>query len=398
MSQIAEDGTYKVEAQADRHDANEVSGKLAYIYQKGTRDKDGNEIDLRLTPGDLQDVGKGEMIDLVPNAQLREHAPRYDPESGELVRDLELQGHGGLPVDPQAIPMAKATINYASGATVARHTLLRSFVNLLSPLNIAVMVGVLLMHVLLWPVMLVVFAGIMFLIVAIPFIAGGILAHYGNVVEEVGMFERDELPRPLRDVGWHEDLWGPFSNVLGSLLICYGPALLVPMLAHRLPVLHSTGFGLALVLGAIGTFFLPAVLLTLQCGGTILNLRPDRVFTVVAACGKDYWVATLLWVLAAPLYLWGWLGTSLAIASAVHSSSLPGWLTSWGIVVPALIAGIFVMHLFCVKVGYLYRLHYHGFPWVLQRHVSTRKDSKPAGPGPSRRYVRQARVQPLKRN
>jgi hypothetical protein len=389
LLQIAEDGTYKLDAEASGADTDQTARKLAYIYQKGTRDAQGNEIDLRTTPQDLMAVGTGEMIPLVPPAQLREHAPRYDPETGELISELDLNGHADPPVNPAAIPMAKATINYASGNTIARHSLLRIVVNLLSPLNIAVMFGVLCIHVVLWPLSLLLYLGILFFIIAIPFIAGGILAHYGNVIEEIGIFERDELPRPLRDLGWHEDLWRPFSSVLGSLIICYGPAIVLPILSHRISALDAIGSGLAMVCGVIGAFFLPAVVLTLQCGGTILNLRPDRVFTTIISCGKDYLVATGLWVFASFLYLWGWMGTTLAMVNAVHTLALPASLTSWTVVLPALCAGIFAMHVFCVEIGMLYRLHHEGFPWVLQKHVPTKKDpkqivpSRPSGPRPA---------------
>jgi hypothetical protein len=158
------------------------------------------------------------------------------------------------------------------------------------------------------------------------------------------------------------------------------------------------GLGLALVCAAIGTFFFPAVLLTLQCGGTSLNLRPDRIMRVIGACGREYLITCAVWVLAGLLYIWGWVGTSLATADAMNPLNLPRWLTSWSFVVPVLVAAIFVMHFFCMCLGMLYRLHYEKFPWVLQRHIRTKKTPQSAGLPPSRRRAGPTRVLPAERN
>ena len=46
----------------------------------------------------------------------------------------------------------------------------------------------------------------------------------------------DELPRPLRQMGWLEDLWGPFVHTAGALMIAFIPA----FLAWRSPTLPQT--------------------------------------------------------------------------------------------------------------------------------------------------------------
>lgn len=396
LAQIAADGTYKIEAPAPRRDPDAVAADLAYIYQKGVRDADGNEIDLRLTPEERALAGVAEPIPLADEAGPVEHGPRYDPETGELIETIELQDSGhGAPIDPSTIPMARAVFNYASGQAARRPGFIRLFVDLLTPINLAVMLGVYGMHVLLWPLLMVVLAGIMLVVVAVPFVFGGILAHYGNVIEEFGPFERDELPRPLRDVGWYEDLWAPFCNVFCSLILCYGPILLIPIASHRIPMLRPIEWAVVVACGGIGTFFFPAVLLTLQTSGTILNLRPDRVLAVIGACGRDYFVTLVVWVIAGGLYAWGWLGTTLAMVHLLNPLTLPGWLTSFALGAAVLGAAVFVMHYFCMAVGMLYRVHYDRFPWVLQRHVSTREPGQTVGLPPSRRRPRErARAAP----
>jgi hypothetical protein len=389
LSQIEIDGTYRIDEPAPRPDPEAVTADLAYIYQKGVRDAEGNEIDLRLTPEERAMVGVGEPIQLVPDARPTDHAPRYDPETGELIEAIEIRDAGhAIPPDPATIPMAKPVFNYAVGETARRPGFIRLFIHLLAPLNLAVMLGVYCMHVLLWPMLMVVLAGIMFLIVGIPFIAGAILAHYGCVIEDVGPFERDELPRPLRDVGWYEDLWAPFCNVFCSLMLCYGPMALLPLVVYRVPRFQPIAWPMEIALGAVGTFVFPAILLTLQTSGTILNLRPDRVLAVIAACGRDYLLTLIIWVIAGALYAWGWIGTSVSMVALIAPTPLPPWLTSLTLTAGVLALGVFMMHYFCMTVGLLYRLHYDRFPWVLQRHISTRKAGETVGLPPSRRRGR----------
>jgi hypothetical protein len=238
---------------------------------------------------------------------------------------------------------------------------------------------------LLLPVFLAASVGIMFPILAVIFLAGALIAHYGNVIEEIGPYERDELPRPMRDVGWHEDLWSPFCNVFGSLFICYGPMVLLPGILHRFHVHEPVGLILALICAVLGTFLFPAIVLTMQCSGTVLNLRPDRIIKVIATCGTDYVIALATWMVATPIYIWGTLGTGLAVADIFHPLGLPSWFIHWAFTISALGVGIFLMHYFCMCVGLLYRGHYSQFPWVFQHHERTKKDAQAPGLPPSRR-------------
>ena len=387
LGQIARDGTYKM-GDAHQRDGQADAADMAYVYQKGLYDDQGNEIDLRMTDEERAAVGVRGPIELVPDSASLGGGPRYDPETGELITTLDIKDDGPRSVelaDPAKIPMAKAVVNYASGEAARKPGFFRIFIHLLAPMNLAVMAGVFAMHLLFWPLMLVVLAGIMFLIVGVPFVAGAILAHYGNVIEDAGPFERDELPRPLRDLGWYEDLWAPFCGVFASLMICYGPAVVLPQLLHLLPAIRPFEEAVAIACGGLGTFFFPAILLTLQTSGTILNLRPDRVLTVITACGRDYFVTIVIWLIAAGFYLLGWGGTTLWIANYLHDLPIPQWMISFAVTGPALAAGIFMMHFFCMAEGLLYRLHYPAFPWVLQRHIPTPKHGKTVGLPPSRR-------------
>jgi len=381
LGQIAPDGTYRVDTSPPPKPADDAAD-LTYIYRRGARDAEGNEIDLRLTDEELSRAGHGDPIPISSAVERQERAPRYDPETGELISPFDVMpGDERLTTDPESIPIAKPALGYATGPAANRPTFLRLFLQLLSPINMAVLLAVFVVHALLWPLLMVLFAGILLMLIAVPVLAGLILSHYGNVIEETGPYGHDELPRPLRNLGWHEDIWSPFVGVFGSLLICYGPALWIPQWLHRHAGPDSIGLGLAIVLAAAGTFFFPAVLLTLQTSGTSLNLRPDRLLGVISGCGKDYFLTVVLWVPTLLLYLLGWVGTSLAMATLVRQDvHVPFWMTSWAVVGPALGAGIFLAHYYCMALGMLYRKHYEKFPWILQRHISTRTRNKPGLP------------------
>jgi hypothetical protein len=383
LDAIAEDGTYKLDA--DLEPANpEALADLLYVYQRGVRDAEGNEIDLKLRPSDLDVIG-GEPIPLVPQEQRKTHSPRYDPETGELVTPLDVKQTDSQQVDPASIPMARAAINYASGMTARRMSFIGAFVQMFMPVNLAVMFAVLIMHLVVLPLYFITAMGIFFFIVALVVMDCVIPSHYANIIEEVGPFESDELPRPLRNLGWYEDVWAPFVAFFGSMVICYGPSFVVNAMAEQGTLPPIPALVLWVALAAVGTFFFPAVLLTLATSGTSLNLRPDRVMGVIVGCGPSYFFAVVLWVISAGIYMWGWTGTRVAIVIMFHPRIVPWLLTSWPVVLSMLTAGVFLMHYYCFCMGLLYRAHYHKFPWVLQRHTPTRRLHDGIPPQPPRR-------------
>src|SRR5205823_15119138 len=93
--------------------------------------------------------------------------------------------------------------------------------------NVAVMFAVLCMHTVM---LLMLFPlSLKFLILG-PFylmIIFGLFAHYANIVDEIGPSGGDELPRPLRNLEWLDDLWNPFSSFMLSLVISYGAAAMI---------------------------------------------------------------------------------------------------------------------------------------------------------------------------
>ncbi|HEY8750979.1 MAG TPA: hypothetical protein VIM11_23545 [Tepidisphaeraceae bacterium] len=370
LASITDEGLYKLD-EAPVLDNPEAAAELIYVYTRGALDVHGDDKDMRISDEEL-DEARGEMVPL--DDPIRTGAPRYDPETGELIHSFELSNRmGGVIVpDPDSIPMAKAsaTLNYAIGGARHELSLARGFAHLFSPPNMAVMFAIFLMHAFLWPVQFVVSAGVFFLGIAVPPMMATIASHYGNVIEDLGPFEKDDLPRPLRDIEWYGDIWLPFCNLFGSLLICYGLMIPLSIILTSMPELpQAAPVVLAALVAGIGTFFFPAILLTLVGSGTPLNLRPDRVAKVISRCGPAYFFTTIVWIAAGVSYLWGFVGSSMAIASSMQSNGSGHWYLRWVLVVPMLAGGIILMHYFCYCVAMMYRAHHREFPWVLQRHV-----------------------------
>lgn len=373
LPHLTEDGTYKVDVERPEDDPARLA-QLALYYSKSTVDADGDEIDLRLRAEDIAAAGADPDDDGIPlagdvNVARRMSAPKYDPETGELIRPLELKPDPEAePISPASIPVAKAAINYARGETAKRVTPFRALLELLMPVNVAVMAFVFVVHILLQMSLVVVLSGLVFLFVAPLLFAMALMSHYGNVIDEIGPQDRDELPRPLRSVSLREDLWDPFVNVAASFMLCYLPVGVAATQTAGHPGLPRTVI-LAL-LGVLATVFLPAVMLTTNTSGSFVNLRPDRLIGVMRTCGANYAVAILAGAVAMGAYGGGMAMADLALVSILGGDlggSIPNWV-KWTLGYPLLAVGIYLAHFFCWYLGLLYRAHHADFPWVLQRH------------------------------
>jgi hypothetical protein len=358
LPNLASDGTYTLSDLDHRPEPN----RLNRLYRSFTRDHvdptTGEEIDLRISREEVRDARTADPLH--PKDEPRSVRPKYDPVTGELVRPLDVAGAAGdaSPANPAAIPMARATVGYATAYTRTVPGFWTIAVELLMPVNVVVMFFVAMAYL----VGQFALATVFLFFVDLP-VAALLLSHYGNVIEDTGPEARDEIPRPLRYLAVGEDLWWPFFRMFSAVAVCYAP--LVAVLVYRLPL------PLAGMAALAGTIFLPAVMLTAATSGSILNLRPDRVVGVIGILGSRYAVAVLLWVVALTLHLWTWLGVVLIADAAKLNMIDARWskLNHWAAVYPLIAVAIYLMHFYCWWLGTLYRRHQHEFPWVLQRHV-----------------------------
>lgn len=362
LALLNHDGTYKVDApigpevpDADREE------QLKYIFQKSRIDEHGREIDLRshATPLDYQRVGV-DPIDILPEGD-RPAAPKYDPETGELIRPMEIRKDPMQnvrrvlpPMRPRKSRKAFQRLTHVNAGQI--------FLELFKTPNVIVMSIVLCAHIGLLMVAMIPVLGLILMFPGFLMIAFLMTAHFGNVIDETGPSSRDELPRPLRDLNWNDDMWGPVRSVIISSIVCYIPALLILM--SSIPNLHiklvlAGGYSL------LGTLIAPAVLLTAMTSGSIANLRPDRLIGTLKAMGGSYALAFALMIVAVPTYAFGLLNW----LSAVIVTGAPQWMTRSYVALPVLIAGIFLLHYFAWTMGHIYRVYHRYFPWVNQGAV-----------------------------
>jgi hypothetical protein len=396
LPHLADDGTYKVDVERPKDDPLRLA-ELSIIYSKGTTDADGDVIDLRISAAELAPepdaaTGDGADDDIIPlkdEAPSRgaRPAPRYNPETGELITPMELAPDPDRPDNPAAIPMAKAAVNYASGEQLRRTTPFHAAVELLMPVNVAVMSFVFMAHVFLQFIGTVTVSGLWF-IVAIPLaLVCLIVSHYGNVVDEIGPQDKDELPRPLRSLSFGDDIWHPFVNVFFSIGLCFVPALIV-LQRTRGVLPPQVTLALTALLLLLGVFFLPGVMLTANTSGTMANLRPDRFFGMIRVLGGQYGLAVLTGAVATGAYGFGIVAADLAfIRILTGGAPLGTWVHVAGY--PMLALGIYCAHLFCWHLGLLYRGYHAQFPWAYQRHVrDPARDAAFAAAGARRGSVR----------
>ncbi|MGD0390211.1 MAG: hypothetical protein ABSC42_14790 [Tepidisphaeraceae bacterium] len=364
LSQLSEDGTFRVDA-APAGRSPEQFEEMRRAFSRRKVDENGLEVDLRQTAEQIAAAGTNEPIDDFENFPT---APRYDPETGELLRPLQIRSDDSIPPHPSQIPLAQTTLNYGTADPNAKLSLCRPLLQLLTPINLAVMFFVLLTHLFL---ILVSFS--VLVIFAILLIGTGLIAHYANVIEEVGVEERDELPRFLRQFNFTDDVLLPCAHVLLAWIICFGLGRVVWIVwaAENWPV--RSLYPISLALDSLGLVFFPAVVLTIVTSGSLLNLRPDRLLGTIAQIGPRYAYLVLLYAVAIAVYVFGVFATlwhamfvyKFVISPIALPPSAPTtWFSSLGAAYEMLIVGIFLMHYFAWLLGLAYRTGHEKFPWV----------------------------------
>jgi hypothetical protein len=300
------------------------------------------------------------------------HTPQYDPLTGELIRPIDIKKDPNdepRTVMPMPIGANSRALEYerALAKPVGFGELALKMI--IQPGNLLVMIIVLIMHLLVQPANVTVLG--LGLWLGLPIFLAGVvffLSHYANVVEDAGPGERDELPRPLRDASLYDDIWHPFVNFAGAMMICFWPTFIAWKLKAPIPAIGA--------IAMVGAFFFPAVLLTLVTSGALENMRPDRVMGVIGAIGTPYILLVSVMFAALTCYFVGlWRMQFDCLLLFIPGSSVPffkqavpWWFGSY-FMYPAFLGGIYLMHFACWSLGAMYRLHHDQFPWVMQRHI-----------------------------
>ncbi len=366
MALLNQDGTYKVDDTIGPNVPNpQREEELKYIFQKSRVDEYGREIDLRshATPLDYQRVGV-DPTDILPERD-GPAAPKYDPETGELVRPIEVEKFSPVRNVRSALPVAKTPRRRRGVERLEFVSPIGVFVNLFKPTNLIVMSFIVLAHFLYGFITTIFLFGMMIVFMGPIMLFISMISHYGNVIDETGPSSQDELPRPLRNVSWYDDLWNPFRNIVLAWLVTYGPT----MMALMSPMPLVARLVTAATLAIIGTLLAPAVLLTATTSGSIVNLRPDRVLGTAKTIGGLYPLLVVMFVVSVLPYLLAFAGLNIAIVDMFRwqSSRMPlPFFAKWYICLPMLLGGIFLTHWFCWTLGQTYRVYHRLFPWAYQ--------------------------------
>lgn len=384
LANLEPDGTLKLGELPDTPDPRHLD-HASRAFTRARLDERGEPIDLR--PGVEEVLAAGTAgIPASVDADQLPGPPVYDPFTGELIRPVDLKQEPDT-TPPQAIPVAKPALGYAT-----RHTpgevlpgqlgLSGILARLFLPGNFVVWLLVGLIHAAnLFIIPLPVVGLIYTFICALPLSLFWI-AHLGNVIEETGPQEADELPVPLRNVSISDDIWRPFVHVGIAVLLAVIPTVLLRVAWPDAPT--------AAWWGAMAIFYLtlPALTLTSTSSGALNNLLPHRALGVIPACGIGYLAAAVLLFVGVETLLAGSLMTlSLGKRAGVWmlaSGPTPPIPAAYAqltpalenvLAVPTVLLGMYLLHAGAWFLGLLYRNHHSNFPWVLQHHVSTRTDT-----------------------
>jgi hypothetical protein len=336
--------------------------------------------DLRTDLDTFLDIG-------VPAPDPAQARPRYDPVTGELLRPI------GLTADDQppaaAIPVARPVLSYGSAAaeTATNDLKWRNWPwQLLRARSLLAISFIITAH-LGASVFLLVPAANLMLLPFVALLAAVVIAHYGNVIDSVGVQKHDHVPVLLRSASFTDDVWLPFMGFLGAVLVSFGPLFLYRTLVPE--EWRAAQPWAAYSLLAFGAAIFPAALLTAVASGAVENLLPTRVLTVIR-------VAPVRYVLALAAFLVGVLAYVVFVRTL--SFSTPAVLTSGlgfspvlALVMVAIQAvsatvATYCMHLSAGWLALIYRSDHERFSWVLQRHTRRPRDDT------------LARLQELRRN
>jgi hypothetical protein len=359
LAELSEDGTFRMDTPVDRDSGH--FKEMRKVFAKDKVDENGVEIDLRQTRDQLAAAGTEDDIFAFEHQPT---APKYDPETGELIRPLDIVDDPTIAPHPSQVPMATNTLNYASPAhqgDVPYSPLAR----LLNPVNLVTLFFVLLFHVFFFFTAIVPLLSVLAIVVVGP----AIVAHYANVIEEIGIEECDELPRFLRHFNFVEDIWIPFAHVLLAWIICFGPAEIFSMVWAHYGWSLAGGISVRLILDIAGLIFFPAVVLTTTTSGSFVNLRPDRVLSVISVIGPRYAFLVILHAVAFVFYILGMVVPPLQVFLFIMRSRYqsPAYISL--VACGLLVVAIFLMHYFAWLLGLAYRRLHRRFHWAFHQDV-----------------------------
>jgi hypothetical protein len=310
-------------------------------------------------------------IESIPLEELERPAPigpRYDPFTGELIRPLKVEKFipSAESLRPQRPPPLSKSRRKLLEPPPKWQWVLREMFRAHNSFVVAVVAA---LHIVIIASFIVLMGGLFFVVGFELILFSPIICQYALIIQDTGPAEKDELPTPLRDFQFKEDIWDPFIHFMFSFGVCLGPALFVHVDGD--PRLVDTP--ITIVLALAGFFFFPAILMTATNDGTLVNFRPDRVWGVIRADARTYAAVAGMVMLGTLIYLdgmWGQLEWTIRLFHKPSSGAMPPW--PWFLPGPALgflmvVISLYMLYFACWELGIYWRRHHERFPWIHQR-------------------------------
>lgn len=355
IDSIADDGTLKLnEAEPN---AVELDAKMRAF---GYRDDMRRNVDEFLLAGD--DEHK-------PDEPPRRVAPRYDPETGELVTEIGVRED--IKRDqPQDIPLATQTLGYSTAKVIEPRAEMCWYDmpwRILTSHSLMAILFVFVAHALIYLGLLLPAFGILFIPLLFA-IALTIIAHYCNVIEEFGPHHANHVPVMLRNVSFSEDVLHPLYAVCVSIVFAFGPVIILKICGLGPSSVYPWFWWAAMTYGA---FVFLANVFTAVCSGALQNMLPKYALSVIRVAPVRYFLALVLFVVACEAYLLALSRLAFTSPMLLATSRAFPWnqfIITAGVTFAFFAIAIYCMHLSMVWMGFIYRTHYQRLNWIYQRH------------------------------
>jgi hypothetical protein len=404
IQHLQQDGTYEMVESIPAKGKLPDNRKLPSLMEHDELDRRATAeefLAIGVTPEELAEQ-RQEVAPGVPKA------PKYDPITGELLTPIELKSDRkpGTPPPMVALPASVAdrlnpnkTLSYARASLASKtgreEKLWYPYVGMFKIANLAVWLLVTFMlgggvFLQIFP-----FLALLFMYIIWPALMLICICHVANTVDETGPTGRDEMPVPLRQLSWVEDIWRPLVYLFVSWFLATLPLTGFRVVTGQWPPLYAQ-----LPLEILFYFVFPALLMTTVCSGALNNLLPHRSLGIIPIIGWRYLLPVVAFA-GGYVLLVGSLNVifaSISLAAGMSLNSGPAPTAAAGAVAPAaagggfslakipvwvfsaaalpvLAVGVYLLHVACWQMGLLYRRYNERFPWVWQKHVKTdRKD------------------------
>ena len=352
------DGTYHMD---------EVSVPVAGKIRTTPHFRDDEATDRRQTLEEFMEVDLVPPVDQGPK-RLR---PHYDPLTGELIRPVEVKEE---PTPPAAPGRPVRKLSYARDLGSRVPAWWRPLLDAWRPESLLVwgiISVVLIAHLSLLGTFLI---GILYFFTLGAAIHVLLFSHFGVVIDDTGPGDRDELPTPLRQMSFSEDIWRPFFQLTLAFALAFAPAIIARLAWAGVPD------EMMLALCVLGYLMLPGFALTSVTSGYLLNLTPRRVLGTIRHIGLAYPVIVLCAVVGIEGVLWisGFFtrpnfGLSGLLPPVPMNEELIELVFSsatlkYTVLTAGLVLSVYFLHCACWMLGLCWRREHASFPWLMQRH------------------------------